>query len=365
MSSEDNKDRDHLLSTLDPDFYRSDNIDLATNSDEQCRKHFKEWGYEEGRYASKYHKDLMTRNHLDIHFYKNFYSDLKGSTDLQARLHYIDWGRDEKRFHMSPYMGGNEYKYIPTSTNHITTNKRTLVIYVFHIVNERVDMFIENGIFFHPDVDFLFVCNDPTFDFDTLKLPYFVKTTRRENTGFDYGAFSHGVLENDRYKYFDNFIMLNSSCIGPCLPSYFKGKWTDIFIDGLKNDIKIFGSMINTMGDPLTGSHVQSFVFAMDKETLIFLINRNIFSMKKLYEKQVDCVLQQEVLMSQLVIQNGWNIRCVHPGFKDVDFSFKTKKPEDYDIKTQALLSVSDAMWPCHKNVLWEPYQIVFYKGNR
>ena len=243
--------------------------------------------------------------------------------------------------------------------------KKTLVIYVFHVVNSRVKLFIQTGVFFHPSVEFLFVCNDPAFNFDILRLPPFVRRMKRENKGFDFGAYSCGVMTNNLYTNYDNFIFLNSSCIGPYISPYYTGKWTDIFINGLKDNVKIFGSMINTEGMPIKRSHVQTNIFAIDKETLIFLIDSNIFSMTKFYTNQNDCVLYQEILMSQLVLHNGWNIGCLFPGFKNIDFSFKTKQPHEYDNKTSFLLSAGDLMYPRYRYTVWDPFQLVFYKGNR
>jgi hypothetical protein len=42
--------------------------------------------------------------------------------------------------------------------------KKTLVLYVFHTYNDRVEHFIKNAVFKADDVDFVFMCNDPSFD---------------------------------------------------------------------------------------------------------------------------------------------------------------------------------------------------------
>ena len=50
----------------------------------------------------------------------------------------------------------------------------------------------------------------------------------RENVGYDFGGWSEALLINNIYKKYDNFIFVNSSAIGPFIPSHIKCKWTDI-----------------------------------------------------------------------------------------------------------------------------------------
>ena len=110
------------------------------------------------------------------------------------------------------------------------------------------------------------------------------------------------------YNHYDKFIFVNSSVIGPFLPSYFIGNWTDVYINGLKNDIKLFGSTINTIGDPLNKSHVQSYIFSMDKITLKYLIKCEIFSITNYAKTFNDAIWQKKVLMSRKILENGWII---------------------------------------------------------
>jgi hypothetical protein len=96
--------------------------------------------------------------------------------------------------------------------------------------------------------------------------------------------------------------------ISPFLPSYFIGNWTDVYLNGLKNDIKLFGSTINTCRDPLNKSHVQSYIFSIDKITLEYLIKCEIFSITNYAKTFNDAIWQKEVLMSRKILENGWII---------------------------------------------------------
>lgn len=234
---------------------------------------------------------------------------------------------------------------------------KTLVLYVFHVMNERVQHFINNAIFEDNEVDFVIICNDKNTSFDC---PSYVKKISRDNIGFDFGGWSDALLTNDLYKNYDNFICVNSSVLGPFIPSYYKKRWTDVYIDGLENNVKLFGSTINTCYQPEIKSHVQSYIFAMDKETLEYLIKCDIFSKTNYAKTFIDAVIEKEILMSRKIIENKWNIGCLLPCYKNVDFTFSTKKFCEYGIE-----NMDDLMYPCYKNIKWTEYQLVFIKGNR
>jgi hypothetical protein len=236
------------------------------------------------------------------------------------------------------------------------TNK-LLVLYVFHIYNDRVNHFIKNCIFYDENVDFIIISNDKNNKFN---YPDYVKTLFRDNIGYDFGGWSEALLTDNLYNNYDNFIFVNSSVIGPFLPSYYKYKWTDIYINGLQNNTKLFGSTINTCRDPLNKSHVQSYIFSMNKTTLKYLINCEIFSITNYAKTFYDAIWKKEVLMSRKIIENNWNIGSLLLYYKDVDFTFSYKKPSEYKMEF-----IDDVMFPHFKDTLWNVYDVVFVKGNR
>ena len=234
---------------------------------------------------------------------------------------------------------------------------KLLVLYVFHIYNDRVKHFIENCIFYDKDVDFMVISNDKTIPF---KVPTYVKTMHRDNIGYDFGGWSDALLTDNLYEGYDNFIFVNSSVMGPFLPSYYKGKWTDIYINGLKDNVKLFGSTINTSGKPLTKSHVQSYIFSMDKTTLQYLMKCEIFSVTNYVKTFKEAIWNKEVLMSTYVLKNNWNIGSLLPQYENIDFTFNRKKPEECNIQF-----LDDIMFIQFLNKLWTVYHVVFIKGNR
>ena len=236
---------------------------------------------------------------------------------------------------------------------------KTLVLYVFHQYNERVGYFFKNCFFEDVNTDFMVISNNKN---TILNVPTYVKTLHRDNIGYDFGGWSDALLTNVLYQNYDNFIFVNSSVIGPFIPSYYDGKWTDIYINGLKNNVKLFGSTINTCGKPLKLSHVQSYIFSMDKTTLEYLINCDIFSITNHSKSFQECIDQKEILMSRKILENNWNIGSLQGYYKDLDFTFRSKNPKECN---NEYLFLDDIMYQCYRDSLWSEYELVFIKGNR
>lgn len=244
----------------------------------------------------------------------------------------------------------------------VETCDKLLVLYIFHIYNNKVKYFFNTCIYDSPNVDFLIICNDKNINFED-ELPSFsnIKILKRDNIGIDFGGWSDGILLNNLYKKYNNFIFCNSSIIGPFLKPDFQGKWTDIYIDGLsRNNCKLFGTTINTLKIPHLFSHVQSYIFSMNLETLEFLIKEEIFVIGKYCKTPEDAIISKEILMSRKILDNGWNIGCLLPIYKDVDFTLKT-----HNENSKNMLIYDDVMFSHYLNNLWTCEDLVFIKGNR
>jgi hypothetical protein len=240
---------------------------------------------------------------------------------------------------------------------------KTLILYAFHQLSESVDYFIKNGLFEHPDYHFIFICNS-LIPIPNLVLPPYVAIVYRMNLGYDFGAWSDVLLENNLYEQYDQFFFLNSTVIGPFIPNYCTKKWTDIYLDQLTEDIRLFGLSINGQGltreQPMTSSrfpHVQSMVFCMKKSTLEYLISRNIFCKISTNDK-VRIIEQHEIRMSIEIIRNGWNFGCMLEYYRGIDF-------RNLDSIFQKPL-LDDT---CYFNNLlghpMHPYETIFIKVNR
>ena len=243
----------------------------------------------------------------------------------------------------------------------------TLVLYVFHEYNERVDYFIKHAIFEDKYIRFVIICNDPKLEFEA---PPYVAIMNRKNEGYDFGAWSQALFYNDIYKKYDNFIFVNSSVMGPYLPKDFTGKWTDFYLNPLNEQLRLFGSTINCQFflrndidiklHPLLFSHIQSYIFSMKRDTLEYLISCEIFSLTNHSNIFVKTIENKEIGMSRKIIENGWNIGCLMDIYKDVDFRFIYKKPQQYNCNF-----LGDVMFPEYINRLFKPEEVIFIKGNR
>lgn len=98
----------------------------------------------------------------------------------------------------------------------------------------------------------------------------------------------------------------------------------------------------------------------MDINTLSYLIEQKIFSKNNYAKTFNDVILNKEILMSRKILEKKWNIGSLLKIYNNVDFTFKTKKPKDYNIKFHG-----DVMFNKFKDTLWKPEELVFIKGNR
>ena len=233
---------------------------------------------------------------------------------------------------------------------------KLLVLYVFHKYNERVKHFIEHCIFFDENIDFIMISNNKDCE---LSVPDYVKTLFRDNIGWDFGGWSEGLLKDNLYENYDNFIFVNSSVVGPFLPPDYKNKWTDIYLNGLQGNVKLFGSTINTRYSITHCPHVQSYIFSMNKTTLSYLLKCEIFSITK-YSTTYMSAVKREVGMSKKIIENNWNIGCLLNCYKNVDFRLSKDKLRESKVPLH-----SDIMFGNYKGKYWELDELIFVKGNR
>lgn len=228
---------------------------------------------------------------------------------------------------------------------------KILVLYVFHIYNDRVKHFLKNVVFRDENIQFMIICNDLSFSLKDI--PEHIIFLKRENKGYDFGAWSYGLLHNNIYKHFEHFIFINSSVIGPFLSLQNNSKkWPYLYIDLLKNNIKLIGSTINTKFFP----HVQSYFFVMNKQTLEFLIKKRIFDLEYFTKTFIETIKDKEILMSKLIIKNNWNIGSLMKKYENIDF---TKEKFNTNICTDIMLQ------KFYDRKLWNQYDFVFIKGNR
>jgi hypothetical protein len=245
-----------------------------------------------------------------------------------------------------------------------------LVLYAYY---EKDDMYKCNLEFFlhkaiYPECDYVFIVNGQS----TVKIPNLpnIKVIYKENEDYDFGAYKYALnsIQTD-YKY---YMFLNTSVRGPFIPQYVNMKWYEPFINMIKDDVKLVGTTINILNSPTQISnifenysgfkrphtHVQTQFFAIDRECLDFLVSKELFSTKD-YHNFLEFIAAKEILMSQLVLHNGWNINAVLAEYNGLDY--RTLK-EDKNFSGYE----HD---PCFPNTCFgrsiHPYECIFIKTNR
>jgi hypothetical protein len=184
-----------------------------------------------------------------------------------------------------------------------------------------------------------------------------VRVVQRENSGFDFDAYSHILLNVIDTSLYTHFIFLNGSVRGPfAYRREVMDRWQDELLGLLTEDIRLVGTTINGGFPeiPKMTVHVQSQVFAMDRECLELLIKKGIFSISSVVENSKhNLIIQKEIGMSTIVLNNGWNISCL------------AKKLRGYDYRTTSMI---ETFWrdPCYKDAYFgeslDAREILFIK---
>jgi len=249
------------------------------------------------------------------------------------------------------------------------------VIYAYYEKNDdyilNLKYFLKTGIY--NECDYYFIVNgDCSIDFPKKDN---IKVDKKENNGYDFGAFNYILFQNNLIiKNYDHFIFMNSSQRGPFIPNYIKIKWYEPFINMIKDDVKLVGVTINifskylfeqgkllqeTTNYKLPFPHIQTYFFAMDKECLKFLIEKEIFEEKYNYDNFNELIAFKEIMMSKVVLENNWNISCIIPEYQGINY--RTIK-EDIN-RTSAN---NDPLYKnCCFNRTIHPYEAIFIKMNR
>ena len=174
-------------------------------------------------------------------------------------------------------------------------------------------------------------------------IPENIKVIKKENHGYDFEAWYHGLKEVslDNYKH---FVFINSSCVGPILPVWFENMnihWIRCFTNFLNEKIKLVGCTKNYE----ISEHIQSYFWCCDRIVLDILINSNILEENNGYDFN-GTILNKEIKMTQIIKQNNYEIKS---------------------ISMNSLLNIEHGninMNNRYYNTTINPLEIIFYKNN-
>ena len=249
---------------------------------------------------------------------------------------------------------------------------KTLVIYHYY---EKDSVYRDNLLHFltfgySEDIDYIIVISgNHTLDLPSAQNIQYMYT---ENLGNDFGGYCrviNNTLDINKYEF---FIFINSSVRGPFLMARDNKAWTNYFIDQLQEDVGMVGSTINILpissacsisyidkfGKTNNLSHVQSTSYLLPKKSLAYLIKEGFFDSDPIHDKEA-AIRDYEVRLSQLIKQNGWNLKCLLPEYNLIDY-----RSPHVDINP-----TSDHGDPCFKDAYFgrtiHPHEIIFIKTNR
>ena len=262
----------------------------------------------------------------------------------------------------------------------VPSQKRTtLVIYSYY---EKNNEYIKNFAYFlkhaiYDDVDYIFYINGHTCSID-IPTQTNIRVILRDNMDYDFGAYDDAVnnIPLDSYEY---FFFINTSVRGPFILSKdgVNVRWMDPFMKLLTGDVKLVGTTINIFNAsqerelnllPLTlltnkgwtppFSHVQSQIFLIDKEALLYLKSVGFFSQPP-ERNFITFIILHEVMMSQLILKKGWNIDCLLPKYQGLDYRILTKDINPTSIQGDPYVTGA------YFGGTIRPYDVVFIKTNR
>jgi len=258
-----------------------------------------------------------------------------------------------------------------TNNNYIQNNKKICCLYVYYEKDIKYKYnfiyFLNNAIL--DEIDYYIIINGNSSV--TIPQKYNIKVFYRENNGYDFGAYSHALKHID--KIYDYYFFINTSVIGPCIFNNNK-KWYNYFIELFNKDIKIVGTainiykkhnvanynLINIYGKKNVFSHIQTMFFCIDDEYLNYLQNINFFYEEELINKDFNYIItHKEIGLSQIALNNNWNINCLLPNYKNLDY-----RRLNYDINITS--RNGDPYYNksyFSKNIKKE--DVIFYKMNR
>ena len=238
-------------------------------------------------------------------------------------------------------------KYYNNIDNFSDTNNKYVCMYAYYEKNEEYKenliYFLQNGLLEYVDY-YIIINGECTVDIPNLNN---IKVLKRENKGFDFGAWSYCIKQLT--KEYDYYVFLNTSVRGPYLSEEDINNnvtWLDKFLVLFNNeDIKMVGTTINiyqgfteqieeyknNYGYEPPYTHIQSMFFILNNEGLNYLLSQNFFD-EELINSYIDAqkiVINNEIRLSQLILLNNWNINSIVPKYKDIDY--RTQKDYIYD----------------------------------
>jgi hypothetical protein len=265
-----------------------------------------------------------------------------------------------------------------TNVEPLFNKSRCCCLYSYYEKNEKYlnnfKFFIKNGILNHVDY-YIIINGDCSFNIENELTDHLKHVTiiYRKNIGYDFGAYCYTINNHIKIKY-DYYFFINTSVKGPYLNTK-ESDWTVPFINLFNENVQVVGTSINIYhpdhditlnklnklyNKKNVYSHVQSMFFCIKYNYFEFLKQNDFFNCNEINNMDMkDLIILKEIGLSQLALNNGWNINCILSKYKDIDY-----KSIEIDFNDTSI--VGD---PYFKNAYFlntiDPYEVIFFKNNR
>ena len=215
---------------------------------------------------------------------------------------------------------------------------KTCVLYTFDSINKNVIYFIEHGIFDSEDTKFILISDHQKIIYP--KIPSYTTHLVRKYGSNYFNSWFQG-LETINILDYDFFIFASGSVIGPIIPNYYSLRWTNIFTNGITDDIKLFGSNISIITTPIVSANV----FCLDIKSLDICLVKKIFT-----DLEIDSFSHNEKMMTDEILKSNYNIGSLLRVYSNIDFHIIDSIPLIGNIMESNILS----------NMNISPYDLVF-----
>ncbi len=253
-----------------------------------------------------------------------------------------------------------------------TDNSKTLIVY-HYFENDRTyaENFLNFLVFGYSEENdhIVVVAGESSIDFPTLDNIEYVHT---ENHNNDYGGYCEVVSNIPRIFDYDHVIFVNSSVRGPYTQPGCNKLWTAFFTDRLVNGVGIVGSTVNVLpvnsihsvrykekfGGQEPFTHVQTMVYAVPREVLLYLKDKGFYQQRTRLEK-FDVVEDYEIHLSRLILAGGWTLSCLLPEYGLLDYRTAHQNPNPTASEGDPSYQSGYFGRSAH------PFEVIFAKTNR
>ena len=194
----------------------------------------------------------------------------------------------------------------------------------------------------------------------------------------DFGGYSQLINDGLSLLGYEYIYFVNSSVRGPFIAPYLSSTWLDIFaneltVDGNPNpEMGMVGTSICVLdpafrhsvayqerfgGNP-PFSHVQTMAYVLPRAVLQQLIASGFYQEDRDSTKSL-AIENYEIHLSQLILQQGKNIRCLLPEFNQIDY----RQPHSNPNPTSTIGDPNETLGYFGRSV--HPYEVLFVKINR